>query len=212
MQNNTSEQTPFVPFTKQERIQQLGEVDRKITGLLRYTGNAIDALGAHVRAEEEDEDSTGHAASAADADSDGPLSVFAHEMDDFLHALRAINVGMKRQIWGLEEAGIVTSEGAGASKETAVSSQSQSQSQSTAEGAGVGGGGGEVAAHATGPSLKPDGDGRIGGLDVGWLNSRSDKVERDMEGDLWNDAEKFVLQVLERQRLDSAGARDPLYD
>jgi hypothetical protein len=42
------------------------------------------------------------------------------------------------------------------------------------------------------PTLKPDGVGSVGGMDVGWLNSRSSKVERDMERELWDKARKFL--------------------
>ena len=46
--------------------------------------------------------------------------------------------------------------------------------------------------------LEPDGDGRIGGLEVGWLNSRSNKVERDMEAELWGQAETFLRRMLQK--------------
>jgi len=35
-------------------------------------------------------------------------------------------------------------------------------------------------------------EGGMGKLDIGWLNSRSGRVERDMEGELWEKAKKFL--------------------
>lgn len=72
-------------------------------------------------------------------------------MDSFLTTLHSVDVRLKRQIWGLEEAGIISL------KESRPS----------------------------GVSLEPNGVGNIGSLDVGWLNSRSNKVDRDMEAELW---------------------------
>jgi hypothetical protein len=34
--------------------------------------------------------------------------------------------------------------------------------------------------------------GNVGSLDVGWLNSRGSKVERDMEAELWGKAKDFL--------------------
>jgi hypothetical protein len=36
------------------------------------------------------------------------------------------------------------------------------------------------------------GEGGMGKLDIGWLNSRSGRVERDMEGGLWERARGFL--------------------
>ncbi|KAI1204619.1 mediator complex, subunit Med11 [Annulohypoxylon truncatum] len=163
------EQPPFVPFTKSERIQQLGEIDRNIVSLLHSTAQAIQTLGK--------QGGQGEDVSMVD-DKEQQLKVFQDSMNDFLRTLRTVNVGMKRQIWGLEEEGIIT-----------LDKESQS----------VGSEGGEVqAAGYRNAPLKPDGDGKIGGLDVGWLNSRSDKVERDMEADLWKEADEFLRRVLQK--------------
>ncbi|KAI1451253.1 mediator complex, subunit Med11 [Annulohypoxylon moriforme] len=162
------EQPPFVPFTKAERIQQLGEIDRNIVSLLRSTAQAVQTLGK--------QGAPGEDVNMVD-EKEQQARIFEDSMNDFLRTLRAVNVGMKRQIWGLEEAGIITLD-----KETQnVSSE---------------GGEVQVAGHRNTP-LKPDGDGKIGGLDVGWLNSRSDKVERDMEADLWKEAEEFLRRSLQ---------------
>lgn len=109
---------------------------------------------------------------------DHQIEVFQNSMNDFLRTLRTVNVGMKRQIWGLEEAGIVSLD----------TNETQSADAEGSKTAGAGN---------RNMPLQPDGDGRIGGLDVGWLNSRSNKVESDMEADLWNEAESFLRRLLE---------------
>ncbi|KAF2969372.1 hypothetical protein GQX73_g4239 [Xylaria multiplex] len=166
----TNEKQPaFVPFTKAERIQQLGDIDKKIVTLLRSTGQAIQCLGKRVP---QDED-------AAMTDTD-PTHQFKESMDEFMRTLRTVNVGIKRQIWGLEEAGIISL----GKKELSTREE-----------------GGEVLASNTRNGvLEPDGNGKIGGLDVGWLNSRSNKVEKDMEADLWQEAEDILLRLITHQQ------------
>ncbi len=88
---------------------------------------------------------------AAAIDTDAQVQAFKEAVDGFLATLHSVDVRLKRQIWGLEEAGIISL------KER----------------------------RSGGVSLEPNGVGDVGDLDVGWLNSRSSKVERDMEAELW---------------------------
>ncbi|KAJ8106983.1 hypothetical protein ONZ43_g6879 [Nemania bipapillata] len=112
-------------------------------------------------------------------DSD-PSQQFKEYMDEFMKTLRTVNVNMKRQIWGLEEAGIISLN----KREVATREE-----------------GGEVQAiNSRNRLLEPDGNGKIGGLDVGWLNSRSNKVEKDMEADLWQEAENILQRLIAHQR------------
>ncbi|KAI3325172.1 hypothetical protein HD806DRAFT_468150 [Xylariaceae sp. AK1471] len=168
----SGEQATFIPFTKAERIQQLGDIDKKIVSLLRSTGQAVQCLG---KRESQDEDVT-----MTDGD---PTQRFKESMDEFMKTLRTVNVGIKRQIWGLEEAGIIS-----LGKKELVSTREE---------------GGEVqASNARNTLLEPDGSGKIGGLDVGWLNSRSNRVEKDMEADLWQEAEDILERLIAHQRQD----------
>ncbi|KAI0598844.1 mediator complex, subunit Med11 [Biscogniauxia sp. FL1348] len=169
------EQTSFVPFTKAERIQQLGDIDRNIARLLKSTAQAIQGL---VKNDSPDGDAIMTEEDQGTQGTQGTQSqVFQKSMDDFLRTLRAVNVGMKRQIWGLEEAGIIT--------------LSKKDSQSVREENGEV----QMVTTRSGP-LEPDGNGKIGGLDVGWLNSRSNKVERDMEAHMWDEAEAIMNRVM----------------
>ncbi|KAI1123010.1 mediator complex, subunit Med11 [Nemania abortiva] len=167
-----NEQEPFVPFTKAERIQQLGNIDKQIVSLLRYTGQAIQCLG------KPDE-----GVSMTDTD---PIEQYKQSMEGFMRTLRNVNVGIKRQIWGLEEAGIISL----SKKELATREE-----------------GGEVQASNARNKLEPDGSGKIGGLDVGWLNSRSSQVERDMEADLWQEVEDILQRLLAHQQQEAG--QDP---
>ncbi|KAI0016023.1 mediator complex, subunit Med11 [Xylariomycetidae sp. FL0641] len=168
MENNGAQD--FVLFTKAERMAQLGEIDRNIVSLLRSTAQAVESIGKKDKQDKQDEDTAMTDTNQA--------QVFNDSMNDFLRTLRKVNVGMKRQIWGLEEAGII--------------SPGKKDIQNIKEE------GGEVQASGTRiGTLEPDGTGKIGGLDVGWLNSRSNKVERDMEAHLWDESERTLRLLLQ---------------
>ncbi|KAK6068225.1 hypothetical protein SCUP234_10213 [Seiridium cupressi] len=169
---DNGEETPFVPFTTAERIQQLGEIDESIVGLLRTVGAAIQSLNKKDLNDGDAAMNTGPGeADSDDEDESGKDTAFKHHMNDFLRTLRSVNVRMKRQIWGLEEAGIIKSSDAPT---------------------------GDAAADDGLKALEPDGNGKIGGMDVGWLNSRSNKVERDMESELWDQAEAFLKERIKQ--------------
>lgn len=90
-------------------------------------------------------------------------------------------MGLRRQIHALEEADILPTEAA--IRESQVDSDPL---PSSSAGAGV-----------TAPvSTKSDvTNGGLGSLDIGWLNSRNDNVEKEMEAELWKKASAFLAGV-----------------
>lgn len=167
------------PFTLEERIQQLSDIDKNIVQLVNHTSSAMSALSNKPQ---------------ESASSDAPSSVspedqkklFKSSMDSLLSTLHTVDVHMKRQIMGLEEAGVIKLRN-DASKERQVVMN-------------------EDAKIVARPSLEPNGVGTIGNLDVGWLNSRNNKVERDMEAELWAKMRAF-LEKYHAEESDKAGDR-----
>lgn len=114
-------------------------------------------------------------------------------MDGLLDTLHEVDVHMKRQILALEEAGIIRlgksdgGGGGGSGAATGASASDGGASGGMAGGDALGKPGAVPVAGSGAPkaSLEPNGVGSIGNLDVGWLNSRNSKVERDMEAELW---------------------------
>ena len=103
-------------------------------------------------------------AQPATLDAQAQKEAFRAATDSFLTTLHSVDVRMKRQILALEEAGILN--------------LSNAPRQDPSSGARA--------------SLQPNGVGTVGNLDVGWLNSRSTRVERDMEAELWREAKRFL--------------------
>ncbi|KAK7422526.1 hypothetical protein QQX98_001538 [Neonectria punicea] len=151
------------PFTVEENIHQLNDIDKCIVQLMSHTTTALNSLTIPPTSSATINPPTEGVKPPLDPPAQ--KEAFRTSTDSFLTTLHAIDVRMKRQIMALEEAGIVNL------------SSTQRQDHS-----------GPVKA-----SLKPNGVGAVGNMDVGWLNSRGTRVERDMEAELWGKA-KVLLE------------------
>lgn len=94
----------------------------------------------------------------------------------YIEKVHHVDIHLKRQILALEEAGIIPSKLRGLNESL--------NTRASAE-----------ASNHDAPSASERGTGK---LDVGWLNSRSGKVERDMEAALWKKARAFLEEHNER--------------
>ncbi|KAK0635735.1 mediator complex protein-domain-containing protein [Bombardia bombarda] len=157
------------PFTTAERMQQLSAIDNDIASLLQHTSDAMKSI-VHPPETDANQAITANAASA-----------FSSIQDEFINTLDRIDKQLKRQIYALEEAGIITLRAA-------------SDALPTENDVGPGGRAKVVAA-----LLDPDGVGRYGAFDVGRLNMASSTVERDMEAEQWRRAREHLARVVENR-------------
>ncbi|KAJ4414852.1 hypothetical protein N0V82_007700 [Gnomoniopsis sp. IMI 355080] len=163
--SNTGEAPPVdihAPFTRAERMAQLAEIDQDIVSLLALSGNALKSLGRQPQPTGENEE--------APKTTDEQTQTFQDTMDNFLTTLHKVDVRMKRQIFGLEEAGILTLDKTKPKDDEGVDPAQK-------------------------PTIEPNGMGLVGNLDVGWLNSRSNQVELEKEAELWTSARKALENV-----------------
>ncbi|KAH0542549.1 hypothetical protein FGG08_003054 [Glutinoglossum americanum] len=151
------------------------DVSKDVASLLRAAGQAVKSL-----------------TNQPPFTSEGPVTIDAHKESfskataTYFSLLSSINVRLRRQIYALEEADIIASDSASKDNLTTGSAPAfGSAGSSGVSGAAVQAGGGEISGIG------------LGNLDVGWLNSRSDIVGREMEGEIWNKAREF-LERLER--------------
>jgi len=179
------------PFTTAERIQQLSTIDTDIASLLQHTSSALRSIASPPTATSNSYDDEQATAEAA-------LASFKEIQLAFVNTLDRIDKHLKRNIYALEEAGIITlrASDAQAGGEGSGGPGGASGSGDTS-GAGGSGRTKEVVAR-----LDPDGVGRYGSLDVGQLNMASSTVERDMEKELWEKARKQVTAVAEGKAVD----------
>jgi hypothetical protein len=108
-------------------------------------------------------------------------AAFETSSTTYIKTLQDIHVGLTRSIYGLEEADIIPAEKA---KAKAVPPRNFSDKQVVLEGKNF-----KTATEAQHI------EGGMGKLDIGWLNSRSGRVDRDMEAELWEKARDFLEET-----------------
>ncbi|TDZ54631.1 hypothetical protein CTRI78_v006196 [Colletotrichum trifolii] len=177
------------PFTLEERIAQLCAIDKNIVQLMNHTSSSLSALS--------NKPSSGGSGSVSSSSinpsapsPESQKQLFKSSMDSLLSTLHTVDVHMKRQIMGLEEAGIIKLRNDGAKDSGGRQVVMNEDAKIVAR-----------------PSLEPNGVGTIGNLDVGWLNSQNNKVERDMEAELWAKMRDF----LERYHAEEQATGDKMH-
>ena len=93
-------------------------------------------------------------------------------MSQYFALLASIDVGLRRQISALEDAEIIPSETAYKESQASQIGLTIAGQKQASKGAVTGGG--------------------LGSLDVGWLNSRNDRVGKEKEAELWDSAVAFL--------------------
>jgi hypothetical protein len=109
-------------------------------------------------------------------------AAFEASSSAYIKTLQSVNVGLNRSIWALEEADIIPAERA-KPRVVAVRKAADGGSMPMARM--------EVKNSKT-SSAAQHVEGGMGKLDIGWLNSRSGRVDRDMEAELWEKARIFL--------------------
>ncbi|KAL8892344.1 MAG: hypothetical protein Q9215_000743 [Flavoplaca cf. flavocitrina] len=162
-----------------ERITQLSDVDRDVAELLRSAGMAIKTLTCAEPDADELENSQSNSIEERQ-------QRFTTASSRYFSLLSSIDVRLRRHISALEDAGILPSE-------TIATETQSSRDVSTTN-----------TSMSNNLVLRPGASARdaitnggIGNLDVGWLNSRNNNVERKMEANLWKEAHESIDTILE---------------
>ncbi|KAI9668701.1 MAG: hypothetical protein M1829_005314 [Trizodia sp. TS-e1964] len=162
-----------ITFSAAERIKQLNDVDKDIVGLLRTAGQAVKALAGSLPLSE------GSPSSSESLQKH--KEVFKGAVSSYFSLLDSINAQTRRQIYALEEADIIPADVAtttGSVMPAALAAMSGAAA--TGEPGGI---------EAKDPSVCLA---SLGNLDVGWLNSRGNAVENDMEAEIWSKIRKVL--------------------
>ncbi|TKA64429.1 hypothetical protein B0A55_09804 [Friedmanniomyces simplex] len=167
-------------ITPANRIRELNDISTGIAETLRHMGQAINALSPNVQ-----EDGGSSKEARKEAFDEHSKAAYA--------GIQAFQAKMRRQAYALDEAGIIAAE---------APTLSATNTQQQAQGGLPGRGGGPAPA----PAVEPDRitNGGLGHLDVGWLNSRGNKVGVEKEAEMLQEA-KALLQAGEGQKR-AAGA------
>lgn len=165
------------PFTNQ-LIAYLRAQD--LSHLLHSAGAAIEAL-------------TLPPSSSSSAEEENPNEKFRNTAAQYFSLLSSIDVRLRRQIYALEEADILSPSSSAVEKFELQLPGSQGSTSALGSSQGT-----------TGASGGKGGVG-MGVLDVGWLNSRNDSVGKEMEAELWRELEGLVEGVEKKMGRDGAG-------
>lgn len=167
--------------TPAERIRELTEINSDLAAMLSSAGQAINALTNRPVNTGNDEDTQ--------MTDDGSNTVEAHKeafkqnTEAYFTGLQGVFARLRRQAYALEEAGIITPE---SSLVTNVPARPVPGQQ----------------AGATGQAQKSESEriknGGLGNFDVGWLNSRGNKVGEEKEAELIKEAKELLEDVLAR--------------
>ncbi|KAK3677284.1 hypothetical protein LTR78_002822 [Recurvomyces mirabilis] len=167
-------------LTPADRIRELNEISGGIAEMLNHMGQAINALAPSPQSDNENIETR--------------KETFEQESRAAYVAIQAFNARMKRQAYALEEAGIILAK---APVLSATSTREQEQSRPN----GPPGRSGQSGVPPAPPAKEVDRitNGGLGNLDVGWLNSRGNKVGVENEAELLQEAKALLEQELERR-------------
>lgn len=172
-----------------DRIRELSAINAEVATLLQLAGQAINSLTnrpLEKSTEDDDDEDTKMTEDDALTSIDDRKAAFSQHTEAYYTTLQSLTARLRRQAYALEEAGIISSEAPG------LSSSSQQQRQN----APAAGPGRTQAGEGTSSDSERITNGGMGNLDVGWLNSRGNKVGVEKEGELIGEARKMLEEVL----------------
>ncbi|KAL8783032.1 MAG: hypothetical protein Q9213_004929 [Squamulea squamosa] len=173
----TTSQDPRLSAT--DRVAQLSEIDRDVAQLLQAAGLAIKTLT--------------HTDTEADGQNDSHSQTIEQRKANFTTAssryfslLSSIDVRLRRHISALESAEIIASETSAKESQTTRDAPTATGSMST-----------NLLPRPNVNNKDVVTNGGLGNLDIGWLNSRNNNVEKAMEAELWQEAHELIKTTLE---------------
>ena len=121
---------------------------------------------------------------------------FTVATSEYFSLLSSIDVRLRRQVYALEEANIIQAE----TIPREVQSGASTQQALSVPGGGVNAPSSQSLKDRTVPT-----NGGLGNLDVGWLNSRNDKVGKEMEAECWEKAKDLTTLLVKEKRAAKKG-------
>ena len=172
-----------------DRIRELSEINADVASMLHSASQAINTLTNRPMNAGENGD-THMSGENKKGTIEEREEAFTDHTKAYYTTLQAIVARLRRQAYALEEAGLIAAEA------PTLSSGSQ-QKPALPNGRGP-----SAAAPVQDPPRLTNGG--LGNLDVGWLNSRGNKVAAEKESELVQDAKKLLEDVLSREDVASA--------
>lgn len=173
-------------FTPEERIRELSAINGDVAEMLKQAGQAINALTNRPLGKGEDEDGDEEMADDQHTPSSSERQdAFQKHTAAFYTGVQSVVARLRRNVYGLEEAGIILAE------TTAPRSEEAPKMEGVGKALQAGKPPKEEASKIT--------NGGMGNLDVGWLNSKGNKVGAEKENELMEEARELLEDELNRR-------------
>lgn len=173
------------PFTRAERIRDLLTIDADIANILRAASIALSDLTPSA--------STSIGSPAPSLESS--KQEFESHTLAFYNQIQSVSARLRRQVYALEEAGIIAAEPEVQAAAPPIVAQPQlPPGRALRPGVAAA----ATAAQNTTEPAMPITNGGLGNLDIGWLNSRRDVVGKMKEAELWREA-RVLFERLQGQ-------------
>lgn len=167
-------------FTPEERIRELSAINAEVAEMMKQAGLAVNALTNRPLAnDDEDQEMTNGQHTEIPSEH---KNAFKQHTAAFYTGVQAVAAKLKRNVYGLEEAGIISAE---------ASDAGDNEPPRLGAGRQLGKPVKEEASRIT--------NGGMGNLDVGWLNSRGNKVGAEKENELMQEARELLEGEVRRQ-------------
>jgi hypothetical protein len=180
------------PLPSADRIRELTEIDSDVASMLSAAGQAINALTNRPLNPPNDSDNDTEMASTQEDPTtlSSRKQAFQQNSTIFYTNLQAVVAKLRRQAYALEEAGIITPEATGLST-ISVQAPKQPLNQPSQPGRPP---------QQTDQQVERITNGGMGNQDIGWLNSRGNRVGADKEKELVEDTKKLLDDMLAGER------------
>lgn len=165
-----------------DRIRELSAINAEVAAMLQSAGLAIDSLTNRPLKKQTDADNDIEMTDDnRQATLDDRKAAFTQHTEAFYTGIQSIVARLRRQAYALEEADIISPEAPALAHQKA-----STQNRPPAAGPPM-------------PEAERLINGGLGNLDVGWLNSRGNKVGVEKENELIEDAKKLLEESLSRK-------------
>lgn len=173
-------QPQMASYTRAERIRDLVTIDADIASILRAASIALSDLTPSTN--------TVLPAPSLETSQEN----FEKHTLAYYNQIQSVSARLRRQVYALEEAGIIAAEPEVQNTPAPIPSQQPPLGRPLPPGAAAAA---AAAAQKAAESVMPITNGGLGTLDVGWLNSRRDVVGKMKEAELWHEARLMAEQM-----------------
>lgn len=175
----------FQQITPADRIRELSAINGDVAAMLESAGQAINSLtNRPLNQGAEQDGDTQMTDSTKCVTLEERKEAFKKHTTAYYTGLQAIVARLRRQAYALEEAGIIAAEAPALQQRQTAPAASPQRGQA-----------GAAPAH----EAERITNGGLGNLDVGWLNSRGNKVGVEKENELVEDAKKLLEEALAKR-------------